>query len=183
MATTKLTASLPFVLLLFFAACSSKSSSSGTEAAGQEGVHAYCAAACDKAASCGPAVSGPDPAACTCEAKLMGKAFPLLRADVASAITQCASSLDCARLASQSDFASALDRCQRDAIQATMPSGAVEPLCSKLNAAAATCMQPMSDTCIDDFKPYNDGTLGAVSACFDKACGDVQACVEMALTP
>jgi hypothetical protein len=155
----------------------SASSTGGEAPAGQSGANAYCAAVCDREATCYNVAL--DASMCHCDAGTL----TLYRSDYVTRLGACESAATCADLLADGSVAdSGLETCADSALAQITPTAAVTSLCSKLGLS--TCPEDVVPDCPGTFKVYSDGTVNAVSACIaDPNCNDHAACVTTALTP
>jgi hypothetical protein len=148
----------------------------GDAPAGQSGANVYCAAVCDREATCLDAA--PD-ASCRCSAGTL----TLYRSDYVTKLAACETAATCEELlATDGGDDSGLQTCADTALAQITPTAAVSSLCEQLGLSI--CSGDAVPDCPDTFKVYSDGTVNAVSACIaDPTCNNHAACVTTALTP
>jgi hypothetical protein len=150
----------------------------GDAPAGQSGANAYCAAVCDREATCLNVAI--DASTCHCTAGTL----TLYRSDYVARLAACESAASCQDLLATDGSApdSGLDTCADSALAQITPTAAVAALCTQLGLSI--CAEDAVPDCPGTFKVYSDGTVNAVSACIaDPNCNDHAACVTTALTP
>ena len=148
----------------------------GDAPAGQSGANAYCAAICNREATCLDAA--PD-ASCRCTAGTL----TLYRSDYVTKLAACETAASCEELlATDGGADSGLETCADTALAQITPTAAVSSLCEQLGLSS--CPGDVVPDCPDTFKVYSDGTVKAVSTCIaDPNCNDHTGCVTTALTP
>jgi hypothetical protein len=154
------------------------SGDAGDAPAGQAGANAYCAAVCDREATCLSVAV--DASTCQCTAGTL----TFYRSDYVAKLAACESGASCQDLLSADGSApdSGLETCAEAALAQVTPTAAVTSLCSQIGLSA--CPGDAVPNCPGTFKVYSDPTVNAVSACIaDSNCNDHTACVTTALTP
>jgi hypothetical protein len=150
----------------------------GDAPAGQSGANAYCAAVCDREATCLNVAI--DASTCHCSAGTL----TLYRSDYVTSLAACESAASCQDLLATDGSAadSGLETCADAALAQITPTAAVTSLCEQLGLSS--CQEDAVPDCPGTFKVYSDGTVNAVSTCIaDPNCNDHAACVTTALTP
>lgn len=159
----------------------------GAAAGGASAVAAYCQAGCNRAQTCG--LGQNDAGGCASDCLTGANSLASLeRADYLASLTSCIGNADCATLAADGGFSSAVSACATAAFVAIPQDMAITSLCQTVSCLSCASAQSKNfDNCLATYGNIGDGTLLALKACLSSNfCSDPDAgiaCERTALTP
>ncbi len=162
-------------------ACSSGTSGGGGNPNGFAGNSSaqsgsYCATVCGKFHQCD---GSEDLQTCTasCENDFAATG-PKLRAEYVSKLQNCVTAKDCATVLS----GGATSQCAEEAAAALAPTQEGTSFCNQIETAAGKCGGGSDKAqCLQAAKQFSDGALKAAEACLQKACADIESCIDAQL--
>lgn len=105
--------------------------------------------------------------------------LPKLRSDIVGLISSCIDKEDCKTVLG----GTVLGTCSAEAAASVAPSAQATSFCDAVAASAKKCNKSSNDTasCLTKAKLYNDAALSDAKECTQKACADVDECIDAAL--
>lgn len=136
----------------------------------------FCKTYCAKVHGCDESV---DADTCENECENVNAAtLPKYRTDVIASITSCVDAKDCRTVLAQKAVAACVD----EAAASVAPSEATTKTCAALASSSTKCKATFDRAaCLEQGKLFDDEALADAEGCAQKACTDVDACLEAAV--